>query len=80
MPSGNKAITECLLYASLLALALGRKLHRVLQARWQCTSLASRTAPTERWTTVLRALMPVLLELVLAPPLRRRSLNDACVA
>jgi len=59
MPSGNKAVTECLLYASLLALALGRKLHRVLHARWQRTSLASRTTPTERWTTVLRALTPV---------------------
>lgn len=75
MPSGNKAVTECLLYASLLALALGRKLHRVLHARWQRTSLASRTIPTERWTTVLRALTPVLLELLLAPPRRRRSLE-----
>jgi hypothetical protein len=75
MPSGNKAVTECLLYAALLALALGRTLHRVLQARWRRTSLAPRTTPTERWTAVLRALTPLLLELLLAAPPRRRSLE-----
>jgi IS4 transposase len=75
MPSGNKAVTECLLYASLLALALGRQLHRALQDHWARTSPASRTSPTERFSAVLRALTPLVLDLLLVPPQRRHSLE-----
>ena len=75
MPSGNKAVTECLLYASLLALALGRQLHRALQDRWARTSSAARTRPMERFTAVMHALMPLLLDLLLAPPQHRNALE-----
>lgn len=73
MPSGNKAATECLVYASLLALALGRKLHHVLTSRRGADR--SRRFPSDRWTSVFRALAPLLLELLLASRERRREIE-----
>ena len=73
MPSGNKAATECLVYAALLALALGRKVHRTLTARRR--DPLSLRCPNERWTAIFRALAPLLLELLLASPRRRAGLE-----
>ena len=71
MPSGNKAATECLLYSALLALAMGRHLHRVLNAPSRGNTSTTRRRPMERWTTLLRTVAPLLLELLLGPSGRR---------
>lgn len=65
MPSGNKAAAECLISASLLALAMSRKLHRLFAP--------GRPAhlPAERWTILMRLSAPLLLELLLVAPSRR---------
>lgn len=73
MPSGNKSAAECLVYAALLALALGRKVHRTLTARRR--DPLSLRCPAERWTAIFRALAPLLLELLLASPRRRVELE-----
>ena len=65
MPSGNLAATEVLLYAALLALAFGRNLERVLTSSQNQQPI--RMCTTERWTTVLRALAPMLLSLLVGP-------------
>jgi hypothetical protein len=71
MPTGNKAATECLLYGALLALAMGRHLHRVLSAPSRSDTSPTRRRPMERWTTLLRTVAPLLLELLLGPSERR---------
>jgi putative transposase len=73
MPSGNKAATESLVYASVLALALGRNVHRVI-TRHHRDALSVRF-PKDRWASVFRSLAPLLLELLLAPPERRPNLE-----
>lgn len=66
MPSGNLAAVQVLLYAALLALALGRDLERVLTSSQSPSPI--RRCTTERWTTVLRAVAPMLLALLVGPP------------
>ena len=73
MPTGNKAAVEVLLYASLLALAFGRKL--LAAFRPDSKRHVCRVLPPERWSTLLRAIMPGLLELLLGPPSLRRFLE-----
>ena len=69
MPSGNKAAAECMLFASLLALALGRNLRRELACR------ADTHMPAERFSILFRSVAPLLLELLLASPAHRRDLE-----
>ena len=75
LPSGNKAATQCLLYAALLTMAIGRKLLRVLQMRQNPRATTMQPYPKERWTIVLRALAPQLLTLLLGPTQARASLE-----
>jgi len=75
MPSGNKAATECLLYAALLTMAIGRTLLRALQARLRSRGNPAATFPPERWTIVMRSVAPQLLALLLAPPHARVALE-----
>lgn len=72
MPSASKATVDVLLYASLLALAVARALHRALadQPRGVLEPF-----PIERWTVVIRHVAHVLLELLLAPPASRWPLG-----
>ena len=73
MPSGKKAAVETLLYASVLALALGRKLLAVLGAKQPVRQ--RRELPKERWSALMRAAMPALLDLILSPPRMRQWLE-----
>ena len=75
MPSGNKAATECLLYAALLTMAIGRKLLRAVQARLRSKDNPATAFPPERWTIVMRSVAPQLLALLLAPPHGRVALE-----
>jgi len=69
MPSGNKAVAECMLYASLLALALDRTLRRDLAAR------DATTIPAERSSIVFRSVAPLLLDLIVGLPAHRPHLE-----
>ena len=74
IPSGNKAATECLIYAALLALAFGRRLQRALAKGRSSRQLLSR-CPTDRWTVVFRTAATALLDLLLAAPTVRIPLD-----
>jgi len=65
MPSGNQAAVEVLIYASLLALAVARTLHRLLATARRGVF---EPFPTERWTVLFAHVTHALLELLLAPP------------
>lgn len=69
IPTGNKAAFQCLLYAALLSLAVGRCLHRVLQLE------AADHWPFERWSILLRHVAHSLLVVMLAGPILRRLLG-----
>lgn len=69
MPSGNKAAAECMLFASLLALAVGRNLRRQLVCR------SDAHIPAERWSIIFRSAAPLLLELLVGHPAYRRDLE-----
>ena len=77
MPSANKAAVEALLYASLLALAVARTLHRTVAAQPRGVL---EPFPIERWTVVIRHVAPALLQLLLAPPTQRWSLGCRILA
>jgi hypothetical protein len=77
IPSANKAAAEVLLYASLLALAIARTLHRAIAARPRGVL---EGYPSERWTVVIRHAAPALLQLLLAPPKARWSLGCRILA
>jgi IS4 transposase len=49
IPTSGKAATECLLYASILAVLLSRVLHSLL-----LDSQQARSAPAERWARLVR--------------------------
>jgi len=73
IPSGNKSVADCLLYASLLALALGRRLHHALcrhRSEEHCVS-----TPPERWTGLIRSVAALILQLLLAPATVRAHLE-----
>ncbi len=72
MPTANKAAVEVLLYASLLALAVARTLHRCLA---ETPRGVLEQFPFERWTALIRHLAHALLQLLLAPPQARWSLG-----
>ncbi len=76
MPSGNKAATECLLYAALLTMAFGRQLLRAMQMRQHSKDKPAPTFPSERWTIVMRSVAPQLLALLLGPPHVRLALES----
>lgn len=76
MPSGNKAATECLLYAALLTMAFGRKLLRALQVQQHSKDIPVPTFPSERWTIVMRSVALLLLALLLGPPRARLALES----
>ena len=77
MPSANRAAVEALLYASLLALAVARTLHRAVATRPRGLL---EPFPVERWTVVIRQVAPTLLQLLLAPPKARWSLGCRILA
>jgi len=72
MPSGRRGATECLLHAALLALALSRRLQKLVTA---ATSSALNPSPPERWSHVFCVLANDILELSLLPRRRRRALG-----
>lgn len=69
IPSGNKAAAECMLYASLLALTLGRNLRRTLASR------VDVVFPAERWSILFRSVAPLLLDLLVGAPAYRHHLE-----
>ena len=75
VPSGNKAASECLLYASLLALAFSRKLHATLIKTRATLARIFDPFPVERWTSVFRSATASLLDLLLATGRRRMALG-----
>jgi hypothetical protein len=76
MPSGRRGATECLLYAALLALALSRRLQKLVTA---ADSSVLRPNPPERWSHVFCALARDLLELALLPRRHRRPLDNRLI-
>jgi IS4 transposase len=72
IPTGNKAVVECLIYAALLALALGRSLQLAIAAS---NPDSARRLPPERWSAVLRAVAPLVLELLLGAHDRRADIG-----
>jgi putative transposase len=72
IPSGSKAAVDTLIYAGLLVLAIGRKLHRALQCRSK--GLVDRF-PLERWSSILRQVANDLLHILLAPTAQRHTLS-----
>lgn len=77
MPSGRRGATECLLYAALLALALSRRLQKLVGS---AESPLFPSTPPERWSCIFRVLARDLLELSLLPRRHRRPLGDRIVA
>jgi len=76
MPSGRRGATECLLYAALLALALSRRLQKLVTSG---QSAPLRPNPPERWSCIFRALARDILELSLLPLRHRRTLGNRLV-
>jgi putative transposase len=74
MPSGNKAAAECMLYASILALAFDRTLRRDLAAR------DDLRIPAERSSILFRSVAPLLLDLLVGVPAHRLHLERVCSA
>jgi len=72
IPTGNKAAADACIYAALLVLAIGRKLHRALQCRGK--GLVDRF-PFERWSSILRQVASDLLYVLLAPASQSHSLS-----
>jgi putative transposase len=68
MPSRNKVVVECLIYAALLMLAVGRWLRHSLQPR-------DGNFPIERWTILMRQCAQELLALLLASANLRRVMG-----
>ena len=64
LPSGRRGATECLLYTALLALALSRRLQKLV-AGAHSTALIHN--PPERWSCIFCVLAGDLLELSLLP-------------
>ena len=62
MPSKNRHVTECLLYAAMLTLVLSRKLYQVLLRRWRADR---RRFPFDRWAALISSLAQDLLALVI---------------
>jgi putative transposase len=72
MPTSRKSVTECLLYAALLTLAVSRRLHRaVTRTRHRIVELF----PIERWAAVFGRAARDLLQLLRAPRLLRVALE-----
>jgi hypothetical protein len=72
MPTSSKSVTECLLYAALLTLAVSRRLHRaVTRTRYRIVELF----PVERWAVVFERAARDLLQLLRAPRLLRAALE-----
>ena len=63
MPSGNRHVTETLIYAALLTLLISRRLHRVLTRRWR---LDRRRLTFDRWARLVAAVAHDLLDIVLS--------------
>jgi len=81
--SRSRHVTECLLYASLLTLAVSRRLHRLLAPN---PNRLPQRHPFDRWAVLFSALSRDLLDLTVGPisqrafiagRLRRFLLHDA---
>jgi IS4 transposase len=77
MPSGRRGATECLLYAALLALALSRRLQKLVTGAE--TSVLKPNSP-ERWSHIFCVLAWDILELSSLPRRRRRSLGNRLIS
>ena len=76
MPSKNRYVTECLLYAALLTLTLSRQLYRTMIVR---RGLDRRRHPFDRWAGLLASIAHELLHLLVNRrdrPYRERKLDD----
>jgi hypothetical protein len=62
MPSANRNVTETLIYASLLTLAVSRRLYRALTTRWRANA---QRIPFDRWAALVSSIAGELLALVL---------------
>jgi Transposase DDE domain len=76
MPSGRRGATECLLYAALLALALSRRLQKLVTG---AEGSALNPNPPERWSCIFCVLARDLLELSLLPRRHRLALGNRLV-
>jgi len=63
MPSGNKHVTETLIYAALLTLLISRRLHRLLTRRWR---LDRRRLTLDRWGHLVATVAADLLDIALS--------------
>jgi len=73
MPTEKKEVVEALLYASLLTLAVSRRLLHLMRAKL-CAERAERLKPM-RWAAVFEAVAPDLLRIVCKPPRMVRDLE-----
>jgi hypothetical protein len=69
VPSRRRGATECLIYTALLALALSRRLQRLVAG-------AESSHPPERWSYIFCVLASNLLELSLLPRRHRLPLGN----
>ena len=63
LPSANRHITETLIYASLLTLAVSRRLYQTLTKRWRTTT---PRMPFDRWAALVTTVADELLALLLS--------------
>jgi IS4 transposase len=70
IPSRSHAVSECLIYAALLTLAISRQLHRALTGN----RVDRDRFPFDRWATFLAAAAQDLLDLLVGPRHHRRLL------
>jgi len=76
MPSGNRFISESLLYAAVLTLVVSRRLHRLVRRRYK---LSRAELPLDRWARLVASISQPLLDIALSPrrnaPCERRLLT-----
>lgn len=64
LPTQNRSITECLLYAAVLALVVSRRIHRVVT---RSVATSQRRVPLDRWAALFQVLALPLLRALVAP-------------
>ena len=70
MPSGNRWVSESLIYASVVTLVANRRLHRMVRQRWR---RHERRMPFDRWARLVASVGHELLALVLERGARPRA-------
>ena len=72
MPSGNKHVTEALIYAALLTLVLSRRLYRTLTQRWK---IDKKRLPFDRWAVLVSTIAQDLLDVAITRHDRQHRLR-----